>query len=149
MPLIVHSATWVHIGPDRLDVAACPFLAPSPTLLPAAAEFWTTAAEARAEQTISSGDYAVACREAAEMFEAEARDLETDHWEAFAEAYLAQMRASVKAHWSSWKALLARERVVLVDAYPVVTKSPRFLLRTRILPALGATAGEEFSEEER
>lgn len=149
MPLIVHSATIYHIGPNRLDIATCPFLAPSPTLLPAAAEFWATAAEARAEQAISSGDYALACREAAEMFEAEACDLETDHWDAFAEAYLAQMRASVKAHWSEWKALLARERVVLVDRYPVTAKSPRFLLRTKILPALGAVAGGEFSEEER
>lgn len=147
--MIVHSATWVHLGPDRLDVATCPWLAPSPTLLPAAAEFWTTAAEARAELAISSGDYAVACRAAAEMFEAEAIDVETANWDAFAEAYMAQMRASVKAHWPEWKALLARERIVLVDAYPVATKSPRFLLRTKILPALGATLGEEFSEEER
>lgn len=148
MPMIVHSATWLHIGPDRLDIATCPFLAPSPTLLPAAAEYWAMAAEARAELEFHDGDYAVACREAAEMFEGEARDRETDAWDAFAEAYMAQMRASVKAHWPEWKALLARERIVLVDAYPVATKSPRFLLRTKILPALGAKPGEEFSEEE-
>lgn len=148
MILTVHSATWLHVGPNQLDVATCPILAPSPTLIPAAAELWAMAAEARAELEFHDGDYAVACREAAEMFEAEARDRETDAWEAFAEAYLAQMRASVKASWPAWKELLARERVVLVDAYPVAARSPRFLLRTKILPALGATPGEEFGEEE-
>lgn len=149
MPPIVHTATIYHIGPDRLDITTCPHLAPSTTLLPASAELWAAAAEARAEIDRHSGDYAVACREAAEMFEAEARDRETDAWGAFAEAYLAQMRASVKAHWPAWKELLSRERVVLVDAYPVAAKSPRFILRTMVLPKLGAIAGEEFGEEER
>lgn len=57
--------------------------------------------------------------------------------------YLAEMRESYRQRRAVWDALLARPRVVLCCYCTDPEHCHRFILRTRILPKLGATDGGE------
>lgn len=80
-------------------------------------------------------------REAA-LEEARARELEA--WRAYVPAYLAEMRASYRAHRDAWDRLLARERVVLACHCQAPERCHRTVLATRILPRLGAEYRGEY-----
>ena len=61
-----------------------------------------------------------------------------DAWSAYVPAYVAEMKASYRAHHAAWAALLARDRVVLCCYCTDPDHCHRAILRARILPALGA-----------
>lgn len=67
-----------------------------------------------------------------------AEELAECAWNAYLLAYLAEMRASYRAHSASWKALLACSRVVLTCYCHDAEHCHRGILRAKILPALGA-----------
>ena len=130
MTLHVHSARISTRDPDRLDItrkSATPegrIFAPSWTIL-------RPALDARAMAKRAPAD--------------EAEAIEAAAWEAYVPAFLEEMRASYRRNRRAWEALLARERVVLVCYCVDPAHCHRAILRTRILPALGAVdAGEAF-----
>jgi len=64
-------------------------------------------------------------------------------WDWYVPLYLAEMRASYKAHYSAWRELLARDRVVLLCYCGTAARCHRAILRATILPKMGAVdAGE-------
>lgn len=68
---------------------------------------------------------------------------EDEVWAFYERCYLSEMRHSYKAERSKWDALLARDAVTLVCYCTDAMKCHRHLLRTKILPALGAVDGGE------
>jgi uncharacterized protein YeaO (DUF488 family) len=68
---------------------------------------------------------------------------EEEVWCVYERCYLHEMRHSYKTERAKWDALLARESVTLVCYCTDETKCHRHLLRTKILPALGAVDGGE------
>jgi hypothetical protein len=65
------------------------------------------------------------------------------HFDEYDPLFLAEMRVSYQRHRTAWDGLLARSRVVLVCYCVDAEQCHRWLLRTRIFPALGAVdAGE-------
>ena len=116
MPLRVHTATVRYAGYGRLnitrqpgDAGGLPF-APSQTIL-------KPVLRARRHGT------------ALDALEA---------WRAYVPAYLAEMRASYRAHRAAWDALLARDLVVLVCYCGSAERCHRTILGREILPKLGA-----------
>lgn len=72
-----------------------------------------------------------------------AADIERAAWSCYVPAFIEEMRRSYAQHRAVWVELLARERVVLVCYCPVAAFCHRAILRTNILPKLGAVdAGE-------
>jgi len=59
-------------------------------------------------------------------------------WELYVPEYVAEMRASYKQHRRAWLELLARPRVVLLCYCGTASRCHRAILRTEILPKLGA-----------
>ena len=59
-------------------------------------------------------------------------------WEAYIPAYLAEMRASYRAHRPAWQALFARGKVTLLCYCTDPERCHRTLLARDILPKLGA-----------
>ena len=59
-------------------------------------------------------------------------------WEAYVPAYLAEMRASYRAHRPAWQALFARGKVTLLCYCTDPERCHRTLLARDILPKLGA-----------
>jgi hypothetical protein len=113
MPLQVHTARISTRDPDRLDVTRKSgkgglFLAPSWSIL---------------------GPVKLALKSEAPI---------ADVWAFYRECYLREMRHSYATERSLWDALLARERVVLTCFCTDPIHCHRFILRTRILPKLGA-----------
>lgn len=141
--LLVLSARISYRGPDRLDVtrqntskANSPedgrFLAPSWAILRPALEA-RKHAERLLEETLGIDATA----------RATAEDWLATSWAVYVREYLAEMRRSYVEHRGAWNALLARPRVVLCCYCTDPEHCHRFILRTRILPALGAVDGGE------
>ncbi len=140
MTLFVQSAQFAYRGGWRLDITRKSgttglFLAPSWEILRPALEARKEAAELLARAARFEYDP----REA----EGDARHIEQEAWEVYKPLFIAEMRVSVKARWSEWKALLGRERVVLVCYCADAQHCHRTILREEILPRLGATDGGE------
>lgn len=123
--LIVHSARISYGGPDRLDVTR--------------KGAWL-AWKAGKGETIG-GAFAPSWPL---LKAAKAGKLAFDEYDP---RYLAEMRESYVRHRWAWDDLLARPRVVLVCYCTDPEHCHRFLLRTRILPALGAVDGGELLQE--
>lgn len=138
--LLALSARIAYRGLDRLDVTRKSgreglFLAPSWAIL-------RPALDARAEATdllkrATKGEYDP--KEA----HGDAARIEAEMWERYVPAYLAEMRRSYVEHRGAWEAMLARPRVVLCCYCTDHEHCHRAILRTRILPALGAIDGGE------
>lgn len=131
MTLHVYSARISYRGEDRLDVTRKSgqeglFLAPSWKILRPAIAARKRAAALAMEDAIVP---ALAERKVA--------------WDRYVPAYLEEMRASYRRELAAWNALLARERVVLVCYCVDAEHCHRYLLRTQILPKLGAVDGGE------
>lgn len=75
--------------------------------------------------------------------------LDAEAWSAYVPAYLAEMRTSYRANRAAWERLLARRRVVLVCYCTDSEHCHRAILRSRILPALGAVDRGEIGEARR
>lgn len=69
--------------------------------------------------------------------------IEDAAWERYKPAYVAEMRRSYRDERSAWDALLARERVVLCCYCQNAHHCHRTVLRSEILPKLGAADGGE------
>lgn len=113
MPLHIHTARINIKDPDRLDITRKSgteglFLAPS----------WSI--EGPAKLALSSGT------PPAEV------------WAFYRECYLREMRHSYATERPLWDALLSRQRVVMTCVCTDETRCHRHILRTRILPKLGA-----------
>lgn len=78
---------------------------------------------------------------------ARADQLEAEAWAKYEPLYLAEMRASYREHRRAWEELLGRPSLVVLCFCVLRPGAPqrchRALLRSRILPALGATDGGE------
>lgn len=149
--VIVHSARISYDGPDRLDVTrravdqarkrgesppmGAPW-APSWSLLQPLIEIRHRVEERlrRAKETDSIAPLVGATE-----------DLERA-WSAYVDGYLAEMRVSYTQCRPAWDNLIQRERVVLVCYCTDAEHCHRYLLRTRILPALGAVDVGELQE---
>jgi len=66
-------------------------------------------------------------------------------WDRYREAFLVEMRESYRVHRATWKALLARPRVVLVCYCTSTTQCHRRILAGLVLPTLGAVGGGEIA----
>lgn len=113
MPLQVHTARINIKDPDRLDVTRKSgtdglFLAPS----------WDILGPVLLARRSGTDERAV--------------------WAVYTKGYLLEMRDSYRKEREKWEALLARQRVVLTCFCHDPTHCHRHLLRTRILPRLGA-----------
>jgi uncharacterized protein YeaO (DUF488 family) len=121
--LHVQSARINYIGPDRLDVTRKSgtdglFLAPSWKIL-------RPALDARRRETDEPSRHMSVA------------------WANYVSAYFDEMRRSYVDNRAAWTAILARERVVLCCYCTDPEHCHRALLRSRILPALGAVDGGE------
>lgn len=76
-----------------------------------------------------------------------AEAIEAAAWEAYEPLFLAEMRASYRQNRAAWRALLARDRIVLRCRCAAAARCHRRLLRQRILPALGAMDCGELEPE--
>jgi hypothetical protein len=137
MSLFVQTARISYRGGWRLDVTRKSgteglFLAPSWTILRPALEA-RKRADALLEETMGLDATARAA----------ADDWISTSWAVYTLAYLAEMRASLKANLPQWRALFVRHRVVLVCYCTDAERCHRQILRTRVLPALGAVDGGE------
>jgi hypothetical protein len=132
--LRVHSARVSYSGPDAFNVtrqkggiAGEPF-APS----------WKLLAPWLRERKLARLRYDLAVQyEDVRALE----DLEDEHaraFEVYGAAYLVEMRASYRRFALDWSRLLARERVVLLCYCTRADRCHRGILRSVILPALGA-----------
>jgi hypothetical protein len=138
--LFVQTARVSYRGGWRLDVTRKSgkeglFLAPSWAILRPALDARTEAAELLKRAAAGCYDPKEAPGDAARI--------EADAWDRYVPAYLAEMRVSLKANLPQWRAMFARERVVLVCYCTDAERCHRHLLRTRILPTLGAIDGGE------
>lgn len=157
MPLLVETARLSYGGPDALNVTrgsgnarGAPF-APSHQLL---SRFLTQMKDAAAieedarghEKTVSQArpDMAGAVLARAK---AEAEALRAAAFAAYATEFLVEMRASYKKNWREWRELLLRKHVVLTCYCVHPERCHRFLLRTQVLPKLGAIDGGELPLE--
>jgi uncharacterized protein YeaO (DUF488 family) len=157
MALFVETARLSYGGPDRLNVtrgsgniAGAPF-APSHELLGRYLEQMRRAKEieddARGhEKTVSRArpDMAGAVTVRAK---AEAEAIRVAAFEAYAPEFIQEMRLSYKKNWRAWRELLLRKHVVLTCYCVHPERCHRFLLRTLVLPKLGAVDGGELSPE--
>jgi hypothetical protein len=148
MPLHVHSSRLSYEGPDRLDITrksgdrhGLPF-APSWAILnPALKELarardYDKRAELHVELGLEKNATLVG-------YLVEAGRIEDAAWERYRPAFIAEMRRSYREERAAWNALLARDRVVLCCFCAAWQQCHRFILRTEILPKLGAVdAGE-------
>jgi uncharacterized protein YeaO (DUF488 family) len=66
-------------------------------------------------------------------------------WSRYVEDYIEEMRLSQKRHPLAWADLLRREQVTLVCYCSNPLRCHRWILRTKILPALGAVDGGEMT----
>ena len=115
--------------PDELDITRGSgreglFLAPSPRL------FADARVKLRAADQVGRMGSAAA-REQAAL-------LRLDAWRWYEPLYLAEMVESQRLYASAWKQLLQRPRVVLACYCEDAEHCHRWLLRTQVLPALGA-----------
>jgi hypothetical protein len=148
--LQVFTSRISYSGPDRLDVTRKSgtdglFLAPSWSILRPALE-----ARKRADAVMAECSRLIKAEKDSEgptfdpfEYQRTADDIVGESWRAYVSRYLAEMRESYRRHRAAWDTLLARERVVLVCYCVDPEQCHRYLLRSRILPALGAVdAGE-------
>lgn len=132
--LEAYSSRIAYGGPDRLDVTRAGgdalglTFAPSWAILEPALE-----ARRRAGAAVQASLFDAAGQGAGRQDVAYGAA-----WRDFREAYLAEMRASFKAHRAAWLELLGRPRVVLVCYCVDGARCHRHLLRAEILPRLGA-----------
>ena len=140
--LLVYSARINSRDPDRFDVTrktggpAGVVFAPSWGIL-------RPALEARGEVTRALEALLASPLAGDEAEAAKIRAIFDRAWSVYVPAYLAEMRASYRTHRAAWERLLARPRVVLVCYCIDAEHCHRAILRSRILPALGAVDGGE------
>lgn len=138
--LDVYSSRIAYGGPDRLDVTRAGGdalglnFAPSWAILEPAIEARRKAGEA-VQGSLFGAEGSTVGRQDVGYGAA---------WHAFREAYLAEMRASFRERREAWLELLGRPRVVLVCYCVDGARCHRHLLRSEILPRLGAVDRGEF-----
>lgn len=146
MSLKVYTARIGYRGADAVDVtrkSATPdalAFAPSWAILRPALTIRAALGALRRSSVVATerGLLAVS-REVAE----EARVIEEQAWALYVPAYLAEMRASYRAHHRSWAALLMRSEATLLCYCTDPERCHRTLLARDILPKLGAVYGGE------
>jgi hypothetical protein len=151
MPVQVLTSRLSYVGPDRLDITrktgdryGLPF-APSWAILNPAlrarreAEYLDVRAEVHAKNKLGVTLEFV-------RWILESLRIEDAAWERYRPAFVAEMRSSYRDDRAAWDALLARDRVVLCCFCKYAHRCHRFLLRTEILPKLGAVDGGEIDE---
>ncbi len=142
MTLQVYTARISSRDPDRLDItrnSAGPegiAFAPSWAILRPALDA-RREAERIAEMVGQASEEATGGRLSAVDRAAALDQLLAPSWEAYASAYLAEMRTSYRANRAAWDALLARSRVVLLCYCTDAAHCHRTLLAERCLRPLG------------
>ncbi|MGN6107719.1 MAG: DUF488 family protein, N3 subclade [Kofleriaceae bacterium] len=156
---LVYSARLTYPGPDRFDITratadkqlargeespGAPF-APSWAVLSPALK-----ARRRADAVMAECKRLLEAEGASDIptfdpfvYQRQAEDIEAAAWEAYQPAFVREMRASWVQHRQAWLRLLRRPRVVLVCFCTNPEHCHRGLLRSVILPALGAIDGGE------
>jgi hypothetical protein len=151
MPLQVFSSRLSYDGPDRLDVTrktadrhGLPF-APSWTILNPALKSLEQARDldkrAKLHVELKLGLTVQFVR-----YLLDSLRIEDAAWERYRPAFVAEMRRSYRDERVAWDALLARERVVLCCFCPYAHHCHRGVLRSEILPKLGAVDAGELDE---
>lgn len=140
MSVIVYTSRISCRDPDRFDITrksggVCgEIFAPSWRILRPA-----LALRAHVDRLMAEALAAVAAGDADEWGPArEAERIEEEMWAAYVPAYMAEMRESYRAFRGPWKALLARDRVVLVCYCVDALHCHRMLLAERCLRPMGA-----------
>lgn len=150
MTLLVHTARVSTRDPDRFDVTRKsggpkgePFAPSWAILRPALAAL----AEARqlADLAAAASEEATGGRLSAEDRSQGRRVVSEPVWIDYAAKYLAEMRVSYRLNSEAWRALLARERIVLV-CYCTDPEHCHRTLLAGILGKLGADVRGELSE---
>jgi hypothetical protein len=157
MPLVVETARISFGGADRLNVTRGSGGAPGSPFAPSHALFsryleqmklaHDVETDARLhEKTVSAARPDMTGAVLAKA-KAEADAIRALAFDFYTPAFIAEMRLSYKKHWRAWRELLLRKHVVLTCYCSDPERCHRFLLRTRILPKLGAVDGGELPLE--